>query len=415
MFKPLAVYIGLRYTRAKRKNHFISFISFVSMGGIALGVMVLITVMSVMNGFERELKDRILGMTPHVMIGERRGVMTDWQSVASLVAQSPQVVATAPYIQTQGVLRAGGDNVFVFVQGVLPEREAQVSIVGKHMLEGKLSDLHAGGWQIILGRDLARRLGVYVGDKVTLLVVEGTTVSPTGIIPRFRKFTVAGIFEVRAEMDASLAIIHIADGQKLLRTGDGVHGVRLKLADVMQASRVSKSLRQILGFRYYVSDWTYTQGSLFRAVKMEKNMMFLLLAFIIAVAAFNIVSTMVMVVTDKQADIAILKTFGATPSLILRVFAFQGAFNGIIGTVLGVVGGVVLSLNLPDFAAWLEHAFGITLLPGDVYFINFLPSELQWSDVGRVAGAALLMAFLATIYPAWRASRTKPVEALRYE
>jgi len=383
--------------------------------GIALGVMVLISVMSVMNGFERELRARILGMTPHVIIGDRTGPLQDWQQLAKKLKNRKDVVATAPYIQTQGMLRAHGLNQYAFIQGVQPQAESKVSIVADHMVEGKLSDMTPGSWKIILGDDLARELGLFVGDKVTLIVVEGTSVSPAGILPRYRRFTLAGTFQVRAEMDSSLALINYKDAQKLLRMGDGVTALRLKVSDVLHAHDIGSQIRFALDGPYYVSDWTYTQGSLFRAVKMEKAMMFLLLTFIIAVAAFNIVSTLVMVVTDKLPDIAILKTLGAKPRTILSIFMVQGGLNGVIGTIIGVISGVLLSLNLPEFATWLEQTFGISLLPGDVYFIDFLPSELHLSDVTQVTIAALGMSFLATIYPAWRASRVKPAEALRYE
>ncbi len=415
MLKPVSLFIGLRYTRARRKNHFISFISLVSMLGISLGVLVLITVMSVMNGFEEELRNRILGMTPHVVVGDRRGGLTDWEEFSETLVKRPDVVAGAPYIQTQGMLRAHGLNEYGFIQGVDPALEAKVSIVADHMKEGTLDSLQSGQWNIVLGDNLARNLGLFVGDKVTVIVVEGTNVSPAGILPRYRRFTLTGTFEVRAEMDSLLAMIHYTDAQKLLRMGDKVTGVRLKVDNVLQASTIASQIRYGLSGPYFVSDWTYTQGSLFKAVKMEKAMMFLLLTFIIAVAAFNIVSTLVMVVTDKQSDIAILKTFGATPNTVMGIFMVQGALNGIIGTGIGVLLGVLLSLNLSQFANWLESTFGITLLPGDVYFIDFLPSVLKWDDVIQVGGAALLMALLATLYPAWRASRVKPAEALRYE
>jgi lipoprotein-releasing system permease protein len=415
MLKPVALFIGLRYTRARRKNHFISFISLVSMLGIALGVMILITVMSVMNGFESELRNRILGMTPHVIVGDRRGGLKDWEGFSKQLLKRPDVVAAAPFIQTQGMLRAHGLNQYGFVQGVDPAKEAEVSIVADHMREGALDSLKAGEWNIVLGDKLARNLGLFIGDKVTVIVVEGTNVSPAGILPRYRRFTLTGTFEVRAEMDSSLALIHYKDTQKLLRMGDNVTAVRLKVDDVIQASKIAAQIRFGLDGRFFVSDWTYTQGSLFKAVKMEKAMMFLLLTFIIAVAAFNIISTLVMVVTEKQSDIAILKTYGATPNTIMGIFMVQGGLNGVIGTAIGVLLGVLLSLNLSDFANWIESTLGISLLPGDVYFIDFLPSVMKWEDVYQVGGAALLMAFLATLYPSWRASRVKPAEALRYE
>ncbi len=415
MLKPVSLFVGLRYTRARRKNHFISFISMVSMLGISLGVMVLITVMSVMNGFENELRTRILGMTPHVVVGDRSGGLSHWQDFSKELEKRPDVVSSAPFIQTQGMLRSHGLNQYGFIQGVDPKLEAKVSIVADHMREGTLNSLQQGEWNIVLGDNLARNLGLFIGDKVTVIVVEGTSVSPAGILPRYRRFTLSGTFEVRAEMDSSLALIHYQDAQKLLRMGENVSAVRLKVDNVLNASNIASQIRFGIDGRFFVSDWTYTQGSLFKAVKMEKAMMFLLLTFIIAVAAFNIISTLVMVVTEKQSDIAILKTFGATPNTIMGIFMVQGGLNGVIGTTIGVLLGVLLSLNLSQFANWLEQTLGVTLLPGDVYFIDFLPSVMKWEDVIQVGGAALLMAFLATLYPSWRASRVKPAEALRYE
>jgi len=415
MLKPVSLFVGLRYTRARRKNHFISFISLVSMLGISLGVMVLITVMSVMNGFEEELRSRILGMTPHVIVGDRSGGLEDWKSFSKELVKRPDVIAVSPFIQTQGMFRSRGLNQYGLIQGVDPVAETKVSIVADNMNQGSLDSLQPGDWNIVLGDNLARNLGLFLGDKVTVIVVEGTNVSPAGILPRYRRFTLTGTFEVRTEMDSSLALIHYQDAQKLLRMGDKVSAVRLKVNNILQASNIAAQIRFALDGKFFVSDWTYTQGSLFKAVKMEKAMMFLLLTFIIAVAAFNIISTLVMVVTEKQSDIAILKTYGATPNTIMGIFMVQGGLNGVIGTLIGVVLGVLLSLNLSQFAHWIESTFGITLLPGDVYFINFLPSVMRWDDVLQVGGAALLMAFLATLYPSWRASKVKPAEALRYE
>ncbi len=415
MIKPVSLFVGLRYTQAKRKNHFISFISLVSMIGIALGVMVLITVMSVMNGFEGELRTRILGMTPHIVVDDLRGELHHWEALAKKIETREDILASAPFIQTQGMMRAHGENQFGLIQGIEPELEKHVSIVAENMVYGELENLVAGEWGIVLGNSLAQNLGLFVGDKVTLVVVEGSNVSPAGLLPRYRRFTLVGTFEVRAEMDSSLAIIHIKDAQKLLRMSDTVSGLRLKVPNVLQAGDIAAQIRYELEGPYRTYDWTYTQGTLFKAVQMEKAMMFVLLTFIIAVAAFNIVSTLVMVVTDKQADIAILKTFGATPSIIMGIFLVQGSLNGIIGTLLGVVAGVALSLNLPEFVTWIEQTLGVTILAKGVYFIDFLPSKLHWDDVIKVSSAALIMAFTATVYPSWRASRVKPVEALRYE
>lgn len=416
MIKPASLFIGLRYTRAKRRNHFISFIALASTLGIALGVTVLITVLSVMNGFERELQQRILGMAPHVIITGLTGRLDDWQSLKQTIDQQEGVSGSAPYITTQGMVRAGAGNQFSLIQGIEPELQQGVSIIGDHMLAGQLSDLKQGEYGIILGSGIARKLGVFLGDKVTLISVEGTTATPAGISPRLKRFTLVGIFEVRAEVDARLAVIHIKDAEKLLRyPNDQVTGLRIKADDVLRAASLSAQLYQTLDGPYFNSDWTRSHGSLFRAIKMEKTMMFILLTFIIAVAAFNIVTTLVMVVTDKQADIAILRTIGASPGQILSIFIVQGSLNGFFGTALGLIGGISLSNTLPDIVVWVEQSFGVSLIPGDVYFVSFLPTQLLMSDVINVTVAAFGMSILATLYPAWRASRVKPAEALRYE
>jgi lipoprotein-releasing system permease protein len=415
MLRPVSLFIGLRYTRAKRRNHFISFIAFASTIGIALGVTVLITVLSVMNGFERELQDRILGMAPHVIITGDGGRLSDWQTPLTEAKQVKGVAAVAPFISTQGVLRANGINKYTMVQGIDPSMQADVSIIDEHMRLGNLNDLKAGEFGIIIGSGIAHHLGLFPGDKMTLVAVEGTTATPAGISPRMKRFTVVGIFEVKAEVDSALAVIHIEDAAKLLRFNEQISGLRIKAENVLQSASLAFKLSNELSQPLYYSDWTRTHGSLFRAVKMEKTMMFILLTFIIAVAAFNIVSTLVMVVTDKQADIAILRTLGASPASILSVFMIQGSLNGFIGAVLGILGGVSLSLTLPDIVIWFEQTWGLSLLPGDVYFISFLPTQLLMSDVVDVAIAAFGMSLLATIYPAWRASKVNPAEALRYE
>ena len=416
MIKPAALFIGLRYTRAKRRNHFVSFIALASTLGIALGVTVLITVLSVMNGFERELQERILGMAPHVIVTGLNGRMQNWQTVQAEVEQNPRVAASAPYITTQGMVRANGANQYTLIQGVLPEEQASVSIIDEHIIAGSLNDLKEGDFGIVLGSGIARRLGAFIGDKVTLISVEGTTATPAGISPRLKRFTLVGVFEVRAEVDSSLAVIHMNDAAKLLRYPTGeVTGLRIKSDNVLQAASLSNELSRSLEGAYYSRDWTTSHGSLFRAIKMEKTMMFILLTFIIAVAAFNIVTTLVMVVTDKQADIAILRTIGASPLMIMSIFIVQGSVNGIFGTLLGLAGGISLTLSLPEVVLWVEQNFGLSLIPGDVYFVSFLPTQLVTADVVQVATAAFTMSILATIYPAWRASRVKPAEALRYE
>jgi lipoprotein-releasing system permease protein len=415
MKKSVSLMIGLRYTRAKKDNHFISFISLVSMLGIALGIVVLITVMSVMNGFESELRERILGMVPHIVVGDRGDGFEDWQSLEKQVLEHPEVIATAPFIDAQAMFRFRSNTKYGLVQGILPEKEQHVSIVDDYMIAGELDSLKPGEFGIILGVGMASSLGVSLGDKVTLLLADGATVSPAGISPRYKRFRVVGIFEVKSELDGVLAMIHLKDAAVLTRKGAKVSNLRVTTSNVLDAPLTAFQLRNMISDEFYISDWNYTHGTLFRAVKMEKKMMFILLAFIIAVAAFNIVSTLVMVVTDKQADIAILRTLGASPGTIMRIFMVQGSLNGIIGTFIGVIGGVALATNLADVVAFIEELWGVQVLPGDVYFIGFLPSVLKWSDVVNISVAALFMSTLATLYPAWKASKTKPAEALRYE
>ncbi|MBV1910382.1 MAG: lipoprotein-releasing ABC transporter permease subunit [Kangiellaceae bacterium] len=415
MKKSIPLMIGLRYTRAKKENHFISFISLVSMLGIALGIIVLITVMSVMNGFEAELRERILGMVPHIVVGDRGDGIDDWQSLEQEVLKHPDVVAAAPFIDAQAMFRHRGYTKYGLLQGVIPSKEAEVSIVDDYMVAGSLDSLKPGEYGIILGISMAGSLGISLNDKVTLLLADGATVSPAGISPRYKRFTVVGLFEVKSELDGMLALVHIKDAAALTRKGNKVSNLRVTTNNVLNAAFTAFDLRERVDDRYFVSDWNYTHGTLFKAVQMEKKMMFILLAFIIAVAAFNIVSTLVMVVTDKQSDIAILRTLGASPSTIMKIFVVQGSLNGVIGTIFGVIGGVVLASNLAAVVAYIENLFGVQVLPGDVYFIGFLPSELKWSDVWDISLAALLMSTLATLYPAWKASKTKPAEALRYE
>ncbi|WP_426417837.1 lipoprotein-releasing ABC transporter permease subunit [Aestuariirhabdus sp. LZHN29] len=414
MFKPLPLFVGLRYTRAKRRNHFISFISLTSMTGLTLGVMVLIVVLSVMNGFDRELKQRILGMVPHATISAAYGVIEDWAPLIGEIEQQDGVLKAAPFINNQGMLSAGGRVKGALIYGVEPEYEKQVSIVESHIKDGSLDLLQSGEFGIILGDILARQLGLSKGDKVTLVLPEATT-SPAGVFPRLKRFTMVATFSVGAELDSNLAMIHIDDAARLKRMTGGVEGIRLLTDNLFKAPRIAWDVANTLPGRYYVRDWTRTHGSLFQAIKMEKTMVGLLLTLIIAVAAFNIVATLVMVVTDKQADIAILRTFGATSNTIMGIFMVQGAVIGIFGTLLGVLLGVILAPNVPELVSALESLLGTHFLSSDVYFISYLPSKLEWSDVGMVASAGLGMSFLATLYPAYRASKTEPAEALRYE
>ena len=414
MFRPFSLYVGLRYTAAKRNNNFISFISLVSMLGLMLGVAALIVVLSVMNGFDRELKDRILGMVPHGTISDYGKPLDDWQAVAEKVNQQAGIIGTAPYIQAQGMLTNRGVVRGVLINGIDPELETKVSILGDHIKSGSLSALQPKSYGILLGSLLARSMGVNIGDKITLVLPEAS-ISVAGVIPRLKRFTVVGLFEVGAELDANLAYIHIADAARIKRMDSGVDGIRLQFNDLFDAPSHIKQIVADLGGFYRASDWTRTHGNLFQAIQLEKKMIGLLLFLIVFVAAFNIVSTLVMVVTDKKGDIAILRTLGATPGCIMRIFMVQGTVIGVMGTLLGSILGVVLALTVTDLIAWIEQTFGIQFLSADVYFISYLPSQLQLEDVMVIICVALSISFLATIYPAWRASRTQPAEALRYE
>ena len=414
MFRPLPFFIGLRYTRAKRRNHFISFISLISMLGLTLGVMVMILVLSVMNGFDRELRTRILGMVPHATINGYQPI-DDWRSLAEQLESNPKVVGTAPFIQLQGMLTHNGSVAPVLVNGIDPQAEKRVSILQNHMQSGSLDNLAEGEFGIVIGELIAKRFDVAPGDKLTFVLPEAS-VTPAGVFPRLKRFTVAGVFKVGAELDGSLAMIHVADAARLSRWQPGqVQGVRLQLQNLFEAPQVAWDLVRELPGDYYAQDWTRTHGNLFAAIKMEKTMIGLLLMLIVAVAAFNIISTLVMVVTDKKADIAILRTLGATPGSIMGIFMVQGSLIGVVGTVSGCILGVLAALNVSDMVAWLERVLGIQFLSSDVYFISYLPSELIWSDVVVICTTALSLSFLATLYPAWRASRTEPAEALRYD
>ncbi|MDW7747723.1 lipoprotein-releasing ABC transporter permease subunit [Halomonas sp.] len=413
MFDRLPFLIGLRYVRAKRRNHFISFISLTSMLGLMLGVAVLILVLSVMNGFDHELRTRVLGMVPHTKI-EAPGGLTDWQPLAERLMARERVVGAAPYVEQQGMFSVGGRNEGAMVNGIEPEWEGRVSIIDENMRQGSLDDLTPGEWNIVLGSILARRLGVGVGDRVTLLVPEAS-ITPAGVFPRLKRFTVSGIFSVGADLDASLAYAHIDDMQTLARLGDAVGGLRLELDDLFAAGSETRAIIDELGAGYRGLDWTYSHGNLFQAIQMEKRMIALLLTVIIAVAAFNIVSTLVMVVTDKRADIAILRTIGATPRSIMGIFIVQGLAIGVIGILVGVTLGVLLAWTVSDLIGWVESTFGIHFLDAGVYFISNLPSRLIWSDVGNIVSAAFVLTFLSTLYPAWRAARVQPAEVLRYE
>ncbi len=413
------LWIGLRYTRPKKRaagrNHFISFISMISMLGIALGVAALIVVLSVMNGFQKELRTRILGVASHIQISGANGELAAWAKTASQAAQNPRVLAAAPYVAAQGMLSFDQLVRGVMVRGVLPVAEEKVADFEQHMKSGHLADLRAGEFGIILGSELARALQVFTGDKVTLIAPQGL-VTPAAVLPRVKQFKVIGIFEVGMyEYDSGMALIHLSDAQKLYRMEDRVSGLRLKLDDLFAAPRVARELQRGLEADAMASDWTRSHANFFRAIAIEKNMMFLILLLIVAVAAFNIVSALVMAVTDKQADIAILRTLGASPGSIMAVFIVQGALIGAIGLALGVVGGVLLAHNVDVVVPALERLIGMQFLAKDVYYISELPSDMQWGDVMIISGVSFLLTLAATLYPSWRASRVNPAEALRYE
>ncbi len=416
MFRPLTLAIGLRYTRAKRRNHFISFISLVSIAGLALGVMALITVLSVMNGFESELRERILGMASHATIREASGGLRDWERLQRKAPRlDERVVATAPYVQGEAMFSAGGNISGALIRGVMPAAEQRVAQIGEHMTRGTFDSLEGGRYRVVLGRELAAELRVQVGDSVILMAPQAS-VSPAGVMPRMRRFEVSGMFEVGMyEYDRGTAFIHLEDAQAVFQTGDGVSGLRLRLTDLMQAGVVAREVAGKLDGLYRVSDWTRQHANLFRAIQMEKMVMFIILSLIVAVAAFNIVSTLIMLVTDKQADIAILRTLGLSPAGVMAVFIVQGVVIGAIGILLGTAAGVALAANIEVVVPFIERLAGVEFLSADVYYISDLPSELKVSDVVRIAVLGFTLTVVATLFPAWRAARTQPAEALRHD
>ena len=413
--QPYELFIGLRYTRAKRRNHFISFISLISMLGIGLGVMALIVVLSVMNGFQKEIRARILGITPHLQISSDGGQLSDWQRMLDIVARQSEVRAAAPYVNGQGMVSLNESVQGVMVRGILPDAEQRLTALGDKMKSGALGDLHGGEFNVILGVDLARALGAHVGDSVLLITPQGQ-ITPAGMLPRLKQFHVTGIFEIgMAPYDNALALIHLEDAQKLYRMGSAVSGISGSLHDLDLAPQIARRLEQQLPKDTYANDWTRQNANYFSVVAMEKKMMFIILSLIVLVAAFNIVSTLVMAVTDKQADIAILRTLGASPRSIMQIFMVQGMLIGLIGMALGVISGVLLALNISAIVPFIEHLFGVQFLSKEFYYISELPSDLQQSDVLVVAGMSFLISLFATLYPSWRASKIQPAEALRYE
>ena len=414
MFYPLSIALGLRYTRAKRKNHFISFISFVSLFGIALGVMVLVTVLSVMNGFDREIKGRILDMVPQVTVMSQSGPLQDWQGVAERLSQQDHVVAVAPFIQGEAMVTGrGGSPAFVVLQGIDPALQTQVSPIASKMVLGSFSSLQPNTFQVILGEQLAQNLGVTLGDKVTVYVPK-TSLSPLGILPRLKQFTVSGIFSTGYQFDSSYALVNLSDAGILMQMGSHVSGLQLKLSDLFLADSVSHHLvEEFPSLRAYT--WINENANFFAALAMEKVMMFVILTLIIAIAAFNMLASLVMLVTDKKADIAILKTMGLSTRQVMSIFIIQGSLVGLLGTLLGLVLGVILSLNITNWVNAIQSMFHVQFLNSNVYYINFLPSHLEGADILLITCVALALSFFATLYPAYKASKINPAEALRYE
>lgn len=415
MFQPIEVSIGLRYTRARRQQSFVSFISFASMIGIALGVLVLITVLSVMNGFEQAMRDRILGVVSHITLSETDAMIENWPARRDQVLEMEHVIAAAPFVEKQIMLNEGSSVQGAVLEGVLPEFDKDIGNVSEHMLEGSFQDLVDGEENIILGVKLAETLSVGVGDSVTLLTPSALS-ETTGELPILKQFNVVGIFRVDLQQyDRGTAYVHMADAMRLFEMGDQVTGLRLTLDDLYLSREVSQRLEGTSGPDYWVSDWTRQNENFYKAIQLQKKIMFFLLGLIIAVAAFNLVSTLVMVVTDKDSDIAILRTLGMTPGSIMKVFMVQGTLIGVVGTILGVVFGVWLATNVDVIVPWLERLFDVNFISADVYGISELESKVEWSDVAMIAISALVLSMLATLYPSWKASRVQPAEALRYE
>jgi len=410
-----AAWIGLRYLRARSENRFVGFISVIAMAGIALGVMVLIAVLSVMNGFERDLSQRILDIVAHATIEGDEGRLADWKGIAEKTRGAPGVVAVAPFIEGRGMLVAGERSSAVDLRAVQPEAERRVSALERHLSGRGFDELESGRWRVLLGRGLAEKLGVARGDKVLAVIAKGD-VTPAGVMPRQRQLTVAGVVDAGMyEFDQGLAILHIEDAQRLFRLGDAVTGLRYTFDDPASAPARIRAIAEGLEGRYYISDWSRRQGNFFRSIQVTKSIMFFVLMLVVAVAAFNIISTLVMVVKEKQADIAILRTLGAAPRDMIGIFMTQGSVIGVVGTAAGVALGLLIADNVTAITAGLERLTGVTLVDPRVYFISELPADVQGGEVLVIAAVALALGVLATLYPAWRAAKTQPAEALRHE
>lgn len=408
-------WIGRRYVRSRSSNGFVSLISAISMLGITVAVAVLIVVLSVVNGFERELQDRLLAMTAHASIEHADGRLRDWRGWVERAEEHVEVAAAAPFVNGQGLLVLGDRLSGAQISGIEPQLESRVSGIGDALISGNLLSLQAGSFNIVLGVELADELRASIGDKVTLTLAEGI-VTPVGIVPRTKRFTVSGTYRIGMyEFDRRVAFVNIEDAQKLFRLSEDVSGIRLAVTDIYRASQVVRAVALDAGGGVLVSDWTRRHVNFFRSIQITKSILFVILLMVVAVAAFNIVSTLVMVVKDKQSDIAILRTVGATPSAILRIFITQGCIIGVLGTMGGVILGVLLTLNLENIVGFMEATFGIKFLAADVYFISDLPADLRIADVVQISAIALVLALLSTLYPAWRGARTSPAEALRYE
>jgi lipoprotein-releasing system permease protein len=417
MNKPFEWMVGLRYTLAGKRanrNGFISFISAISLAGIALGVAAVIIVLSIMNGFQKDVTGRMLSVLAHIEIFEKGVAMPDWREQAAVALRNPEVRGAAPYVQSQAMLVRDRAMRPAAVRGILPEEEGKVSEVAGQVERGSLSSLTPGSFNIVLGYGLAQMLGVDVGDKITMALAQGQ-VTPAGVLPRMRTFRVSGLLESGyPEFDAAFAFIHIEDAQRMERLA-GPSGLRLRIAEVRRAPEVAEALRPSFDKSLEIRDWPKLNANWFAAVQIEKKMMFIVLALIVTVAAFNLVSTLVMTVTDKQSDIAILRTLGASPGSIMKIFVVQGALVGLSGTAIGVVGGVLVALNIDVIVPFIEQTLGVSFLAKDIYLTTAIPSDLRWSDVGTIGLMSVALAFAATLYPSWSASRVKPAEALRYE